>query len=131
MKKITKTNQEWHEQLSDEQFHVLREAGTERPFTGKYVHTKEDGTYVCAACGNQLFSSDTKFDSYSGWPSYWDVINQGNIESHQDNSLGMMRTEINCAKCGGHLGHLFEDGPREKTGLRYCINSAALDFKPD
>ncbi|VAW32115.1 Peptide-methionine (R)-S-oxide reductase MsrB [hydrothermal vent metagenome] len=106
------------------------EAGTERPFTGKYVHTKEDGTYVCAACGNQLFSSETKFDSRSGWPSYWDVINQGSIERHQDDSLGMMRTEINCAKCGGHLGHVFNDGPREKTGLRYCINSAALDFRP-
>jgi len=131
MKKITKTNQEWHEQLSSEQFHVLREAGTERPFTGKYVNTKEDGTYVCAACGNQLFSSEAKFDSRSGWPSYWDVINRGNVESHQDNSLGMARTEVNCAKCGGHLGHVFEDGPRDKTGLRYCINSAALDFKPD
>lgn len=131
MSKITKTNQEWREQLTDQQYHIIREAGTERPFTGEYVDTEEDGTYVCAACGNMLFSSDAKFHSGSGWPSFWDVISKGNIELHEDNSYGMRRTEIVCARCDGHLGHLFPDGPRDKTGLRYCINSAALDFQPD
>jgi peptide-methionine (R)-S-oxide reductase len=128
MEKITKTDQEWRELLDDQQYHVLRQAGTERPFTGQYVDTEDEGTYNCAACGNELFSSDTKFHSGSGWPSFWDVISQGNVELHQDISHGMRRTEITCAKCGGHLGHVFEDGPRDKTGLRYCINSAALDF---
>jgi peptide-methionine (R)-S-oxide reductase len=131
MSKITKTNQEWREQLTDQQYHILREAGTERPFTGEYVDTEEDGTYVCAACGNMLFLSGTKFHSGSGWPSFWDVISEGNIELHEDNSYGMRRTEIVCARCDGHLGHLFPDGPRDKTGLRYCINSAALNFQPD
>jgi peptide-methionine (R)-S-oxide reductase len=131
MNEITKTDQEWREQLTDQQYHVLRQAGTERPFTGEYVNTEDDGAYVCAACGNNLFSSDTKFHSGSGWPSFWDVISQGNVELHGDNSLGMRRTEVNCARCGGHLGHVFEDGPRDKTGLRYCINSAALDFMPE
>ncbi len=131
MEKITKTEQAWREQLSEHQYHVLREAGTERPFTGKYVHSKADGTYVCAACNSPLFLSETKYDSHCGWPSFWDVANQGSIEFHQDNSLGMVRTEVTCAKCGGHLGHVFDDGPREKTGIRYCINSASLDFKPE
>lgn len=113
------------------QYRVLRQAATERPFTGEYVNTEDDGSYVCAGCGTQLFSSDTKYHSGSGWPSFWDVISEGNVTLHDDNSLGMKRTEINCAKCGGHLGHVFEDGPRDKTGLRYCINSAALEFKPE
>ena len=128
MKKINKTDQEWREQLSDEQYHILRQAGTERPFTGKYVNTEDDGVYACAGCGARLFSSETKFHSGSGWPSFWDVMDQGNVELLQDSSYGMRRTEIRCAQCGGHLGHVFEDGPRDKTGLRYCINSAALAF---
>ncbi|MCP4419467.1 MAG: peptide-methionine (R)-S-oxide reductase MsrB [Chloroflexi bacterium] len=128
MKKITKTDQQWSKQLTDHQYHILRESGTERPFTGKYVDTEKDGTYICAGCGNDLFSSETKFHSGSGWPSFWDVISKGNIELREDNSLGRRRTEIICAKCDGHLGHIFEDGPQDKTGLRYCINSASLDF---
>ncbi len=131
MKKVTKTNQEWRQQLSDQQYHILREAGTERPFTGEYVDTEGDGKYVCAACGSDLFSSGAKFHSGSGWPSFWDVISQGNIQLHEDTSLGMKRTEIACGRCDGHLGHLFDDGPRDKTGLRYCINSASLDFIPE
>ena len=131
MNKITKTNQEWREQLSDQQYHILREAGTERPFTGEYVDTEGDGEYVCAACGSDLFSSGAKFHSGSGWPSFWDVISQGNIQLHEDTSLGMKRTEIACARCDGHLGHLFDDGPSDKSGLRYCINSASLDFIPE
>ena len=130
MKKVTKTEEEWREQLTDQQYQVLRQAGTERPFTGEYVDTEDDGTYVCVACGNTLFTSETKFHSKSGWPSFWDVISQGNVELHDDSSHGMKRTEIHCGKCGGHLGHVFDDGPRDKTGLRYCINSAALDFEP-
>ena len=129
MKKISKTDQEWREQLTDQQYNVLRQAGTERPFTGEYVDTEDDGTYVCVACGNKLFSSETKFHSGSGWPSFWDVISQGNVELLEDTSHGMKRTEIHCANCRGHLGHVFTDGPRDKTGLRYCINSAALDFE--
>lgn len=131
MNEIKKTEQQWREELTPEQYHILREAGTERPFTGQYVHTEDDGTYHCAGCGRALFSSGTKFHSGSGWPSFWDVISQGNVALHTDNSYGMTRTEVVCAQCGGHLGHLFEDGPRDKTGLRYCINSAALDFKPE
>ncbi len=131
MEKISKTDQEWREQLTEEQYRVLRQAGTERPFTGQYVDTEDEGTYTCAACGNDLFSSGTKFHSGSGWPSFWDVISQGNVETHQDNSHGMQRSEIVCVKCGGHLGHLFPDGPRDKTGKRYCINSAGLVFEPE
>jgi peptide-methionine (R)-S-oxide reductase len=131
MKKVTKTDQEWRAQLTDQQYQILRQAGTERPFTGQYVDIEADGMYVCAACGNHLFSSETKFHSGSGWPSFWDVISQGNIELREDTSYGMRRTEIVCARCEGHLGHLFEDGPRDKTGLRYCINSASLDFVPE
>lgn len=131
MKKINKNEQEWREQLTAEQYHILRQAGTERPFTGKYVNTEEDGVYTCAGCGANLFSSDTKFHSGSGWPSFWDVIDQGNVELREDHSHGMRRTEIRCAQCGGHLGHVFDDGPRDKTGLRYCINSAALEFEAE
>lgn len=119
----------WKDKLSPEQYRILREAGTERAFTGELLHNKEDGTYRCAACNQPLFSSDTKFDSKSGWPSFFDVIDKGNIELEEDNSLGMVRTEIKCANCGSHLGHVFEDGPQDQTGLRYCINSMALDFK--
>ena len=129
MKEINKSDQEWREQLSDQQYHILREAGTERPFSGEYVDTEDDGTYVCAACGNRLFSSGTKFHSGSGWPSFWDVISEGNIKLNTDTSHGMNRTEAVCSKCGGHLGHVFNDGPQDETGLRYCINSAALDFE--
>jgi peptide-methionine (R)-S-oxide reductase len=128
MDKVTKTEQEWRQQLGDYQFHILRQAGTERPFTGEYVDTEDDGMYACAACGNILFSSETKYHSGSGWPSFWDVVSEGNVELREDNSLGMRRVEIVCARCEGHLGHLFEDGPPDKSGLRYCINSASLDF---
>jgi peptide-methionine (R)-S-oxide reductase len=131
MEKVAKTDQEWRELLTEEQYRVLRQAGTERPFTGQYVDTEDEGTYTCAACGNNLFSSETKFHSGSGWPSFWDVVSQGNVEVHQDNSHGMQRSEIVCAQCGGHLGHLFSDGPQDKTGQRYCINSAALAFESE
>jgi peptide-methionine (R)-S-oxide reductase len=128
MDKVTKTEQEWRQQLGDFQYQILRQAGTERPFTGEYVDTEDDGMYACAACGNILFSSETKYHSGSGWPSFWDVVSEGNVELREDNSLGMRRVEIVCARCEGHLGHLFEDGPPDKSGLRYCINSASLDF---
>ena len=129
--KISKSDAEWREQLTPEQFAVLRQHGTERAFTGNYVHTKTDGTYLCAACENPLFSSETKFDSGSGWPSFWDVIEKGNVELHTDSSYGMKRVEVLCGHCGSHLGHVFEDGPRDKTGLRYCINSVSLKLDPD
>ncbi|MBD3406119.1 MAG: peptide-methionine (R)-S-oxide reductase MsrB [Candidatus Lokiarchaeota archaeon] len=124
---MDESDQEWKIKLSPEQYRILRQCGTEPPFSGKYVHHKEDGTYVCAGCGTELFASDTKFESRSGWPSFWDKISKENIEMVEDRSHGMVRTEVKCAKCGGHLGHVFKDGPRP-TGLRYCINSAALDF---
>jgi peptide-methionine (R)-S-oxide reductase len=131
METIKKTDQEWREQLSDMQYRVLRKSATERPFSGEHVNTTSDGSYACAGCGTNLFSSETKYHSGSGWPSFWDVIEEGNVELQQDRSHSMVRTEIKCAKCGGHLGHVFEDGPRDKTGLRYCINSAALAFNPE
>ena len=118
----------WKLTLSPEQFKVLRECGTEPPFTGKYVNHKENGIYVCAGCGNELFSSNTKFESGSGWPSFWDQVSEDSIERREDNSLWMKRIEIVCKKCGGHLGHIFDDGPNP-TGLRYCVNSLSLDFK--
>lgn len=127
--RIHKADAEWRAQLTPEQYHTLRQKGTERPFTGKYVHEKAAGVYVCAGCGQPLFSSDTKFDSGSGWPSFWDVIQTGSVELKTDLSHFMVRTEVVCARCGGHLGHLFEDGPRDRTGLRYCINSTSLDLK--
>lgn len=128
--KVKKSDAEWRKELSPEQYAVLRQHATERPFSGKYVDTKEPGTYKCAACGQPLFSSDTKFDSGSGWPSFWDVIEKANVELREDNSYGMRRVEVVCSRCDSHLGHVFEDGPQDKTGLRYCINSVALELEP-
>src|SRR6476620_6737116 len=122
-------DEQWRETLTPEQYHILRQKGTERPFTGKFYLHHDSGMYVCAACGQELFSSDTKFDSDCGWPSF-DRSIAGNVTLHDDHSFGMHRIEVNCARCGGHLGHVFDDGPRETTGERFCINSAALAFKP-
>jgi peptide-methionine (R)-S-oxide reductase len=121
---------EWKKELSPEQYHVLREKGTERAFTGAYVNTKEPGTYLCAGCGTELFSSETKYDSGSGWPSFWAPISESNVATDEDRSFGMRRVEVHCAKCGGHLGHIFDDGPNP-TGLRYCINSASLRLEKE
>ncbi len=123
--KVNKSDQEWKQELTPEQYQVLRNKGTERPFTGDYWKTKDKGTYQCAACGNDLFASDTKFDSGTGWPSFYKPVAKENVESESDSTLGMKRTEVLCSRCGGHLGHVFDDGP-EPTGLRYCINSASL-----
>lgn len=123
-----KTDQEWQGCLSDEQYQVMRKHGTERPFSGKYADCKTEGTYTCAGCGEDLFSSDTKFDSGTGWPSYFQAINDTAIEETHDNSLGMTRVEVHCRNCGSHLGHVFPDGP-QPTGLRYCINSVCLNLK--
>ena len=124
---LQRTEAEWRKLLTPEQYHVLREAGTERAFTGKYWNTKEPGTYRCAACGEILFKSDDKFDSHCGWPSFSEIAVQGKVIEHKDTSYGMVRTEVLCANCGSHLGHVFDDGPGPK-GLRYCINSASIDF---
>ncbi|HLK57826.1 MAG TPA: peptide-methionine (R)-S-oxide reductase MsrB [Chthonomonadaceae bacterium] len=126
--KITKSEQEWRENLTPEQYHILRQKGTERAFTGKYWNLKEDGTYLCAGCGEELFTSETKFDSHCGWPSFWDAADPEKIEYKEDNSHGMHRVEVLCKRCGGHLGHIFNDGPAP-TGQRYCINSASLAFQ--
>lgn len=128
--KLKLSEEEWKSRLSPDRFKVLREKGTERPFSGELLHNKEDGTYKCAGCGLELFSSDTKFDSGSGWPSFFDVIENDNIRTETDISLGIVRTEIICARCGGHLGHIFDDGPAP-TGMRYCVNSLSLDFSSE
>jgi peptide-methionine (R)-S-oxide reductase len=126
--KIEKTDAEWRAELTPEQYAVLRQQGTERAFTGKYVDAKDDGTYHCAGCGAELFSSDTKFESGTGWPSFYEPAVAENVELHSDTSHGMVRTEVTCAACGGHLGHVFPDGPNP-TGQRFCINSCSLDLK--
>lgn len=127
---IQKSEQEWQQELSPEEYNVLREKGTERAFTGKYWNHKEEGVYTCAGCGTPLFHSDTKFESGSGWPSYYAPVSKENVAEKLDKSYGMIRTEVLCGKCGGHLGHVFNDGP-QPTGMRYCINSASLDFKKE
>jgi peptide-methionine (R)-S-oxide reductase len=120
---------EWKAKLTPEQYRVLREKGTEAPFTGALLHNNENGDYVCVACGNVVFQSGTKFDSGSGWPSFYDVANRDAVKLVTDSSMGTQRVEVECAKCGGHLGHVFKDAPDQPTGMRFCINSAALDFK--
>lgn len=127
MDKIIKTDEEWQTCLTPEQYQVLREKGTERAFTGKYYKHQAKGTYICAGCDNELFSSETKYDSGSGWPAFFDAIDPKKVNTKSDFSFGMIRTEITCAKCGSHLGHVFEDGPKP-TGLRYCVNSLSLKF---
>lgn len=128
--KVEYTEAEWRERLSPEQYHVMREKGTERAFTGKYDKNKQSGEYHCAACGQLLFDSDTKYDSGSGWPSFTAPADGDVVDEHRDVSHGMIRTEVTCSRCAGHLGHVFPDGPGE-SGLRYCINSAALAFEPE
>ncbi|HEX4718450.1 MAG TPA: peptide-methionine (R)-S-oxide reductase MsrB [Thermoleophilaceae bacterium] len=130
MTKVQKSDAEWREDLTPEQYEVLRLQGTERPFTGQYWNVKEDGMYHCAGCGAPLFGSDTKFESGTGWPSFYEPAVAENVEVRTDSSHGMVRTEVRCANCGGHLGHVFDDGPNP-TGLRYCLNSCSLDLQPD
>jgi peptide-methionine (R)-S-oxide reductase len=130
MSDMPQTETEWKDRLTPEQYQVLRQGGTERAFTGKYWDSKAKGTYRCAGCGEKLFSSDTKYESHSGWPSFYQPLGEGIVDEEADRSYGMVRTEIKCANCGGHLGHVFEDGP-DPTGLRYCVNSASLELDED
>lgn len=125
---MPQTEEEWKQRLTPEQYRILRQKGTEAPFTGEYVHSKDKGIFTCAACGNRLFSSEAKFDSGTGWPSFDEAV-PGSVTYHEDDSHGMRRLEVTCAKCGGHLGHIFEDGPAETTGKRFCINSACLTLQ--
>jgi peptide-methionine (R)-S-oxide reductase len=127
--RVRKSEHEWGEQLTPAQYDVLRRKGTEPPFTGQHVYEKRDGTYRCAACGTALFSSETKFDSGTGWPSFTEPADRANVELHDDHSYGIHRVEVTCAACGGHLGHVFDDGPGA-TGERFCINSASLELDP-
>ncbi|MDX1535366.1 MAG: peptide-methionine (R)-S-oxide reductase MsrB [Candidatus Spechtbacterales bacterium] len=127
--KKNKDNKDWEKELTPEQYKIMREKGTEAPFSGKYLNHKDKGAYKCAACGAELFSSDAKFDSGSGWPSFTEPANLEHIELKEDKSQGMVRTEVLCKNCGAHLGHVFDDGPAEKGGKRYCINSVCLDFE--
>ena len=124
------SDDEWKKKLSSEQFEVMRKGATEAPFTGALLQNKESGDYTCAACGTKLFDSGTKFESGSGWPSFYDVSNTDAVKLREDNAHGMQRTEVTCSNCGGHLGHVFNDAPDQPTGKRFCINSCALDFKP-
>jgi len=128
MEKINKSNEEWKQELTPEQYRVLREKGTERAFTGEFLDNHEKGIYLCAGCSAPLISSETKYDSGSGWPSYYAPLSDNHIEEQIDRSHGMIRTEVHCSRCGGHLGHVFDDGP-QPTGLRYCINSVSMKFK--
>lgn len=128
MDKIRKSDEEWRRSLTPEQYRILRQKGTERPYTGQYAETMIPGVYLCAACGLELFSSETKFNAGCGWPSFYDPLQKEHVEEHEDRSHGMTRTEVTCSRCGGHLGHVFPDGPNP-TGLRYCINSASLTFE--
>lgn len=130
MSGMKKTDEEWRRELTPEQYRIMREKGTEPPFTGEYVNEKTPGVYRCAACGTPLFRSDTKYDSGSGWPSFYAPIDDENVETEEDRSHGMRRTEVMCAKCEAHLGHIFPDGPRP-TGVRYCVNSASLKLDPE